>query len=64
MSDEIDPVHAAIVDEARKLVNARNYDTDQIVVYPDAEVDDSPEDGAWVTAQIWVPWNHEEEDDE
>ena len=41
-------------DKARnELIQKYKYD-DDIQIYPDAVVDDSPDNGSWVTAQIWV----------
>ena len=28
--------------------------SDDVMVYEDATVDDSPDDGVWVTAYVWV----------
>jgi hypothetical protein len=31
------------------------YATEEVAIYPNAKVDDSPDDGAWVEAWVWVP---------
>jgi hypothetical protein len=41
------------IDQLREKARAQ-WASEDLIIDPDAQVDDSPDDGAWVTATVWV----------